>query len=144
MSTDHTKQADTVSRLDSHTTRVDPGHQKTLAACHQQGQQQSCQAQHLGWQRSEKIGDECSESLLCSRACFESAEKEQLLVQLPFVSEEKISDRIRATHVIKCQPTRWQSQLSLSRIKDISRLEGGEVSHQRKRKRPQREGRICD
>merc|ERR1719264_1139688 len=48
----HAKQADTVSRLDSHTTRVDPGHQKTIAACHQQGQQQSCQAQHLGWQRS--------------------------------------------------------------------------------------------
>merc|ERR550519_983795 len=48
----HAKQADTVSRLDSHTTRVDPGHQKTLAASHQQGQQQSCQAQHLSWQRS--------------------------------------------------------------------------------------------
>lgn len=33
----HAKHADTVSRLDSHNTRIDPGHQKTLTDCHQQG-----------------------------------------------------------------------------------------------------------
>ena len=106
MSTDRTKQADTVSRLDSHNSSVDPGDMKTLTACNQQWQHKDDRSQHVGWQISEedKIRYEC---------CHVSAEP--ALRRAAVLGEKDLrSERSVDQNVIKYQPTETTLSLGLA------------------------------